>query len=142
MKNFILLFVFLFSVNVFSQGSTLGRSYASLNKELSQDNRIKIDYSYKGGSNSYLKVDFLTENAIQVYEFSDGYVFREFLVMYDKTIEDWARIALGLQDEGWSIFSRQKDGEDSTVSLSKNNLNVLIVFSPSAKMVLLRTTKS
>lgn len=141
MKNFILLLAFLFSVNVFSQGSTLGRSYASLNKELSQDNRIKIDYSYRGGSKSFLKVDFLTVDAFQVYEFSNGYVFKENLIMRNQTVEDWARRALGLEDSGWTIVSKQIEEGNYAARLSKNNLKVLVAFSPSDKIVGIITTR-
>ena len=142
MKHFLFFMLLLSSFCALPQGSTIGRSYASLYNELSQDNRVKIDYSYKGGSRSYLKVDFLTENAFKVHNFSNGYVNKEDLVIFDKTIQDWARIALGLQEEGWAIVSRKKDGEDSTIRLTKNNYNVLVVFSPSAQIVLIITTKS
>ena len=139
MKKLVLLILFipLFS---FAQGISLGSSKSSTVKEISSDSRLEYDRAYMNYSDKYVRAVTSNNQIVMLYEISSGKVVKESLINYNISEERWARIAIGLEKDGWVKFSTTNEGGNYANRYNKGNKKLFLAYSPDDNVLGIITT--
>ena len=139
MRKYLFLFLLLplFSL---AQGSSLGISKSSIVNQVLSDDRLVYDKSYKNYSESYVRGVTLDNKIVMLYEISSNKVFKENLIYYNTSEERWARIAIGLEKDGWQTYSITNEGGNYARRYNKGNKKLFLAYSPDDKVLGIITT--
>lgn len=137
---YIFFMLFLFPLFSYSQGSSLGLSKSSIINQISSDSRLSYDRTFMNYNESYVKAVTADKQIAFIYEFSSDRVIKEHLINYNISKERWARIAIGIENDGWKRISITNEGGNYANRYNKGNIKLLIAYSPDDKVLGIITT--